>query len=172
MWMNSLQDNINNDFRKHLLSYIDFLVRLCYTTQYLVCMSCDAYQPTNLENVLPLRYTNVILYLYVVCLGMMYKDRKVLGIYTNKCKRSMEQASSSISRSQDSRGDSQMNCRLWFWIQLFVLLGVISPSACFLNRKKVALKCKDIPSHSRLRMNSFKNLVILKDDDNNSCAIY
>jgi len=43
---------------------------LTLTQQYLVCMSCDSYQPTNLESVLPLSYTNVILYLYVVCLGI------------------------------------------------------------------------------------------------------
>lgn len=37
------------------------------------------------------------------------------------------------------------------------LLSVLALSACFLNLKKGALKCKEIPSHSRLRMNSSRS---------------
>jgi hypothetical protein len=177
MWMNSLRDNINNDFQNPLLSYtFDSLVvrLLLHSTQkqYLVCMSCDSYQPTNLEKcVTPKLHKCDIVF---VCSLPWYWWSTRTERYgylheqvqkVNNCK-FQNNNNNNNSRSQDSRGDSQMNC--WFMILNSAAMRVFvsSISVCLLNRKKVALKCKEIPSHSRLRMNSSKNLVI------HSYAIY
>lgn len=118
-------------------------------------MSCDTYQPTNLENCVTLRYTNVILYLYVVCLGMMYKDRKVLGIYTNTSAKDQWNKQASSSNLKIPRFKRRFTDELLVMVLNSVVCFArccLALSACFLNRKKVALKCKDNPSHSRLRM--------------------
>jgi len=69
-----------------------------------------------------LRYTNVILYLYVVLPWYWWsaKDRKVLGIYTNKSKEvndsSCKQQQLKIPRFK--RRFHRWAAGLWFWIQL------------------------------------------------------
>lgn len=127
-------------------------------------MSCDSYQPTNLESVLPLSYTNVILYLYVVCLGIDDDDiqgPKGLGTYTGQVQKVNDPSSETTTTTQDPKIQEEIHrWTAWFILVLnSAVMRVLSLAlfqSVFSIVKKVALKCKDIPSHSRLRMNSSK----------------
>jgi len=98
----------------------------------------------------------------VLMMMMIYKDRKVWVLTRDKSKRSMIQAQKQQQSTQDPKIQEEIHrWTAWFILVLnsavmrMLLLALFQ--SVFSIVKKVALKCKDIPSHSRLRMNSSKS---------------